>query len=264
MRQKSPIRDQGWTSPWLLVDKPDHDGTALTQDQTVRKGDMALEATGTRIIERHFSDVSSGVLSIEMTVMAENTNIGVTHHNVFFDPAYDDRLGALREADHTLGLNHPLDSVMKAYASDGGCQWAFRWHYPYAWPEVGGNTYPRFYVMDGQGTKRRGLEATDFRIEDNTWYNVTTILDFTTQTWQFQVDGVAFEPPGKPGRAMAWARSPAVINTLRLTFLYSGRHWINSIRISHNDELIAGTGFSQQDGYAPGRPVTEMHAVGQA
>ena len=260
----SLTRDHGWTSPWLPIGEPGEGSRVIAQGQTVRRGDMALEATGTCIIERQFPEVSSGVLSIEMDVMAENTTIGVTHHNVFFDPVYNDMLGELREKCPTLGLNHPLDSVLKVYASGGDNRWAFRWHYPYAWPEVGGNTLPRFYVIDGEGTRRKGLEPTDFRIEDKTWYTVEAALDFAAHAWRFQVDGVAFDAQGKFGREMAWWQNAAVLNTLRLTFIYSGRHWIDAIRIRHNDELIAGTGFSQQDGYAPGRPVTEMHEAGQA
>ena len=46
--------------------------------------------------------------------------------------------------------------------------WAFRRRHPYAWPEVGGNTFPRFYVIDGRGQKRKGLEYTDMEVEAGT------------------------------------------------------------------------------------------------
>jgi len=46
--------------------------------------------------------------------------------------------------------------------------WAFRRRHPCAWPEVGGNTFPRCCVIAGGGQKRKGLEYTDMEVEAGT------------------------------------------------------------------------------------------------
>jgi len=257
------LRDQGWTSPWVFAGEADAADKVLVQSAIALEGDMALVSTATAVIERSFPPVSSGRLKIEMAVRLENPNIGVTHHNVFFDPAYDELLAELRKQIPTLGLNHPSDSVLKVYAADSANRWAFRWHCPYAWPEAGGNAFPRFYVIDGKGSKRKGLEPTDFAIEADTWYRVAAVLHFEPRHWEFFVDGVKFDAPGKFGRDMAWWQSSADVSKIRLTFVYGGRNWIDSIRIWHDDREIATCGFNGADGYAAGKPVAGRPASGE-
>lgn len=255
-------RDQGWTSPWVFAGDAGDADKVLVQGDVALEGDMALVSTGTGAIERSFPPVSSGRLEIETVVRFENSDIGVTHHNVFFDPVYDELLGDLRANIPTLGLNHPRDSVLKVYAADSANRWAFRWHAPYAWPEVGGNAFPRFYVIDGEGSRRKGIEPTDFAVLDDTWYRVTAVLHFAPRRWEFFVDGVKFDAPGKFGREMAWWHDSADLSKIRLSFTYAGRNWIDSIRIRHDDRLIAGCGFDAEDGYRAGAPVAGRPAQG--
>ncbi len=247
--------DRGWTSPWVFVGDAGDADRVLVQGDIALEGNTALESTGTAAIERSFPTITSGRLEIEMVVRFEHTNIGVTHHNVFFDPAYDRLLGDLRTKIPTLGLDHPLDSVLKVYAADSDNRWAFRWYAPYAWPEIGGNAYPRFYVIDGEGSRRKGIEPTDFAVHDDTWYRVAAVLHFTPRRWELFVDGVKFDAPGKLGREMAWWQDAVDVSKIRLAFIYAGRNWIDSIRIRHDDRQIAACGFNAEDGYRVGGPV---------
>lgn len=250
------IPDQGWTSPWLWAGGDSDDRSrVVTQPDVTAEGDLALVTTGTAAIERCFPAVSSGILTLGMCVRVENPDIGLTHHRTVLEIP-DPRLKALLEEHYTLGLNHPRDSVLKVYAMDREGQLALRWHYPYAWPEVGGNTYPRFYVLDAKGEKRKGLEATDFRVESDTWYEVAAALDLDARTWEFRVDDVKFDYPAKCGREMA-LKQTGELSTLRLTAVQGGRNWIDSITIRHDGKLLASTGFSRDDGYAANETVID-------
>jgi len=188
---------------------------------------MALMTTATCAVERHFPRVSSGILSLEMAVRSENP---------------------------TVTLDDPESSVLKVYAADASQDgsWAFRWHHPYAWPEVGGNTYPRFYVIDGRGQKRKGLEYTDIEVEAGRWYRVDAVLNLDARTWQFWVDGVQFDAAAQLGHEMAWWKTPDSLNKVRIQSVYSGKNWIDSIAVRHNRELLAFASFDRADGYMPG------------
>jgi len=230
------IHDRGWSSPWIFAGGSEHDkGKDARENLCARsgiavEGDMALVTMGTGVLERHFPAVSSGILKIQIHVRLENP---------------------------TIVINQPNDSVLKVYASDadkpGG--WAFRWHYPYAWPEVGGNTVPRFYVADGSGAKRKGLWPTDFYIEADTWYKVDAVLNFDNRTWEFWVDDVKLDAVGKFGHELSWWQSATKLSNLRITSVYAGRNWIDAITISHNGKVIASTGFNSADGYEDGKSI---------
>jgi len=225
------FRDRGWTSPWLFAgDRTEKTKYIRAQRDVVFEGDMALEMSMGTVIDRHFPPVSSGVLKIEMYVRPDTV---------------------------TVDIKHPKACVIKVYASDadkaGG--WAFRWHYPFAWPEVGGNTYPRFYVIDGKGKKRKGLEHTDFRIEAGKWYKVAAVLHFATKTWEFWVNDTKYDYPKLFGREMSWWQRPGKLSNLRITNAGYGKDWIDSIKIYHNGKLIASTGFDSDEGYEPGKSI---------
>ena len=187
---------------------------------------MALMTTATCAIERHFPETSSGILAIEMVVRSECP---------------------------TVTIDDPESSVLKVYAgnADQDGSWAFRWHHPYAWPEVGGNTFPRFYVIDGRGQKRKGLEYTDIEVEAGTWYRVDAVLNLDVQTWQFRVDGAPFDAVEKLGHEMAWWKTSITLNKVRIQSVYSGKNWIDSVAVRHNGEIFAFSNFQRADGYAP-------------
>ena len=130
-----------------------------------------------------------------------------------------------------------------------------RWHFPWAWPAIGGNTVPRFYVVDGGGGKRKGLEYTDILMEPNTWYKVATVLNLDNKTWEFWVDDRKFDTQINLNRPnMGWWQSSAkAVDKLR--FSASGLNWIDSFRIYHNEKLIASTDFTSQEGYLADRSI---------
>ena len=143
---------------------------------------------------------------------------------------------------------------MKTYLYDSRKpgSWTMRWHFPWAWPEIGGNTVPRFYVTDGGGRKRKGLEFTDLLIESETWYRVATVLDLERATWEFHIDGRKFDTQANLGRSelLWWKTSAEGVDTLR--FAASGRNLVDAFRVYHDDQLIAATDFTSDEGYRPG------------
>jgi len=134
-----------------------------------------------------------------------------------------------------------------------------RWHFPWAWPAIGGNTVPRFYVVDGGGGKRKGLEYTDILIQSNKWYTVASVLDCDNHTWEFWVDGQKFDPHFNVGRSQMkwWKTSAQEVDTIRVSTW--GTNWIDAFRIYHDDELIASTDFTAQEGYVTGRSIFDFH-----
>ena len=214
--------DVGWTGPWVYAGGSGGPDELFTQSAIKNEGDMALEMASSGVLERHFPSVSSGVLSIELDARLQKA---------------------------TIDIEDSEASVLKVYAADNNDAWAFRWHYPFAWPEVGGNIYPRFYVIDGSGSKRKGLEYTDFAVTSNQWYRVAAVLDFTTRTWEFWVDGVKLDYVARFGREMSWWQSPASLNKVRITSAAFGNNWVDSLEIRHNGNLLAATGFNSDEGY---------------
>ena len=187
------MRDPGWTSPWIFAGEAGAEKHFFAQSAVAVEGDMALEMAAAGALERSFPKVASGILSIEMHVRLEKATVDVE----------DGRA-----------------SVLKVYAADEENNWAFRWHYPFAWPEVGGNTYPRFYVIDGLGKKRKGLEYTDIRVEPVTWYKTAVVLNLGTKIWEFWVDDVKLDAVKAFGHEMAWwqnKRDDAYLSKLRIT-----------------------------------------------
>ena len=153
---------------------------ATLQRQGESTAEMAIAATGPITMERKFPRVSSGTLKVECRIRPRHV---------------------------TVEVNSPGASVMKMYLRDSRHEgsWAMRWHYPWAWPLIGGNTVPRFYVIDGAGNKRKGLESTDILMESRTWYTVAAVLSFRNKTWEFWVDGKQFDAQVNLGRSqMKW------------------------------------------------------------
>lgn len=218
-----PLRDFGWTSPWALV-QASTPRSALLQSTVKSTGEMAIAASDVVVMERRFPAVSSGELKVEFRVRPRHV---------------------------TVEVNSPGASVMKVYlhASDRAGSWTMRWHYPWAWPGIGGNTVPRFYVIDGRGSKRKGLEYTDILIESKTWYTVSTLLDLDRKTWEFRVNGEKFDSQVNLGRTqMRWWKTDAQkVDSLRI--LSTGWNWIDSFRIYHDDRLIAKSDFTAEEGY---------------
>jgi hypothetical protein len=228
-----PLSDFGWTSPWLKVFENHDPENARTQAETVSTGEMAIATAGSITIERRFPGVSSGNLKVEYRVRPQHV---------------------------TIEVNSPGASVMKFYLSDSQQEgsWTMRWHYPWAWPAIGGNTVPRFYVADGGGGKRKGLEYTDILIESKTWYTVATVLDCDNKTWEFWVDGQKFDTQvnlGRPGMRW-WKTSARQVDNLRI----NSTAWqlIDALRVYHDDKLIASTDFTTEEGYVPGRSIFEF------
>jgi len=229
----APLSDFGWTSPWLKVFENHDPENARIQAEIVSTGEMAIAGAGTVTIERRFPGVSSGKLKVEYRV---------------------------RPRFVTIEVNSPEASVMKMYLSDSQREgsWTMRWHYPWAWPAIGGNTVPRFYIADGSGRKRKGLEYTDILIESKTWYTVATVLDCDNKTWEFWVDGQKFDTQVNLGRpAMSWWKTSAQqVDNLRFTSF--GWQVIDSFRVYHDDRLIASTDFTTEEGYVSGRSIFEF------
>ena len=229
------MHEQGWTTPWFFSRGVGNEKDVFTQRDVTVEGDMALEMAWPGALERQFPSVSSGILRIEMRVRPEKTTIDITDAKA---------------------------SVLKVYATDDEHHSAFRWHYPFAWPEVGGNTYPRFYVIDGKGKKRKGLEYTDVRVDAGTWYKVAAVVNLDTKTWQFWVDDVELDAVKAFGHEMAWWSSPSDVSKLRINNCAFGRNWVDLVQVWHNGELHASTGFNSDEGYCAdetviGRPAAK-------
>lgn len=230
MQVELQLRDKGWTSPWIFSGEAGSEKEFFAQRAVAVEGDMSLEMAATGALERHFPRVSSGTLHIEIYVRLQKATVDI------------------EDADA---------SVLKVYAADDEDNWAFRWHYPFAWPEVGANVYPRFYVIDGLGKKRKGIEPTDVRAEPDRWYRTAAILDFSARTWAFWVDETKFAVPEEE-REMAWWQQrdgAAHLSKLRITSAAGGKNWLGAIRIWHDDELLASTGFNNEEGYTEGLSV---------
>ena len=222
------MNDYGWTTPWSLPGQTGRESEFFTQSDVTAEGDMALEMAGPGALERRFPALSAGVVKIEMHVRPETVTVDITDEKA---------------------------SVLKVYAADENNNWAVRWHYPFAWPEVGGNVYPRFYVIDGKGTKKKGIEPTDVRVEAGTWYKVAAVLDVGAKTWQFSVDDVQLDAMGKFGREMEWWKKPSDLCKIRIGNAGGGRNWIDLVQVWHDGKLHARTGFNSDEGYAAGKTV---------
>jgi len=224
-----PLSDFGWTSPWVMASEQDPENARL---QTLVKstGEMAIATAESITIERQFPRVGSGTLKVEYRVRPKHV---------------------------TVEVNSPGASTIKTYLYDSQreASWTMRWHYAWAWPAIGGNTVPRFYVVDGRGSKRKGLEYTDILIESKTWYTVATVLNLDDKTWQFWVDGQKFDTQVNLGRAdMRWWKTSAD-EVDRLRFGSSGWNWVDSFRVYHDDQLIASTDFTSEEGYVADRSI---------
>lgn len=230
-----PIRDFGWTTRWLMAGEQDPENARL-QTEVTSTGEMALATTDGITIERQFPPVSSGTLKVEWRVRPRHV---------------------------TIEVNSPGASTMKTYLFDSQVEgsWTMRWHYAWAWPAIGGNTVPRFYVVDGGGNKRKGLEFTDILIESKTWYTVATVLNLDDKTWQFWVDGQKFDTEVNLGRPeMRWWKTQAKVVD-RLRFYATGWNWVDSFRVYHNDQLIASTDFTSEEGYVADRSIFSFQHV---
>ena len=220
------LRDFGWTSAWKMAGGQNQNHVTL-QMQGGSTTEMAIAAIGPTTIERRFPRVSSGTLKVECRVRPRHV---------------------------TVEVNSPGASVMKVYLRDSRREgsWTMRWHYPWAWPLIGGNTVPRFYVIDGGGNKRKGLEFTDMLMESRTWYTVAAVLNFQNKTWEFWVDGRQFDSHINLGRSQMkwWKTSAEAVDTLRISS--TGWNWIDSIRVYDNGRLSASTDFTAEEGYVPG------------
>ena len=224
---------QGWTSPWTLV-RQGHRGDAakLTpQEQIAADGSMSLEMRGSAIIERCFPLVKAGILKVQMRVRPDKTTSDI-----------NDRDSA---------------SILKVHITDENGREAIRLHYPFAWPAIGGQAMPQFYVVDGRGNKRRGVEFTGMKVEAGRWFQIVAILNLNEKTWQLHVDGKRFDAPRILGHEMAWQKGPTTLGRLRISNAGTQTNWVDSIRITHNDRVIASTGFESDEGCLVGKPILD-------
>ena len=225
------LNDYGWTSPWRFSGEEGAGHAFRLQHIVSSTGDGALEMAAPGALERDFPPIERGILRIELRVQLEKAGIDIADEET---------------------------SVLKVYAGDADDNWAFRWHYPFAWPEVGGNVFPRFYVIDGRGTRRKGLEPTLVETLPKRWYEIVTILHLATRTWEFRVDKTPFDARNLLGHELTWwqvaSEHPRVCK-LRLTSATQGKNWIDHIAIWHDDNLLARTDFTRDEGYRIGRSV---------
>ncbi|MFH1615234.1 MAG: sialidase family protein [Planctomycetota bacterium] len=240
--------DFGWATPWKFI--PGRAGTKkdyFAQNAIKADGDMALELARPGTIERHFPPIDSGILEIEMRLYMEQEN-SVDNLDTTNKHAKIPYIKATEP--YELFIDPNKISGIKAYVSGDDNEWAYRWHCPFAWWETGGNyEMPRFYVCEGKGKKKKGMEYTDFRADSGQWYKIVTILDFATKTWQFWIDDVKFDYPARFGREMAWWHNTSVLNKIRFTNGSQGKSWIDSVKIRHNGKLIAASYFDSPGGY---------------
>ena len=210
--------DCGWTSPWRLIGEEKSRTAFRIEDADAGTGGNALEMGAPGALERDFPPVVDGTLRIELRVRLEKTGIDITDAET---------------------------SVLKVYAGDAVDNWAYRWHYPFAWPEVGGNVFPRFYVIDSLGTRRKGLEPTPFEALPDRWYETAAILHMAAKTWEFWVDGVSFDAPEQLGHEMVWWQSSnkPQLSKVRLSNASKGKNWIDHIAVWHGDDLLTRSNF---------------------
>jgi len=231
--KQGAVSEHGWTSPWLTSGPGGKKEHAITQKQIRATGEMAVATTGGIGIVRHFPDVKSGILKIEFRVRFEYP---------------------------TAEVNHPKSSVLKVYIWDKDRHRSFvlRWHTPYAWPEIGGNTIPRFYVTDANCRKRKGLEYTDLLALPHKWHKVATVLELDKKTYQLWVDDVKFDTQRNLGRGdLAWTARPPKLSAFTLSSR-SGGIWFDAFRIWHDNKLIAATDFNAADGYVAGKSIFDI------
>ena len=217
--------DQGWTTEWTFGGGAGDTSSFFTQSGITQEGDMALEMASSGAIERGFPSISSGILRIDTHVRPDKV---------------------------TVDINDSTASVIKVYAANHNDAWAFRWHYPFAWPEVGGNTFPRFYVVDGPG---KNLMFTDVPVAADQWYKVSAVLDFDTRKWELLVDDVKFDAVGQLGHELGWWNSPSSLDKLRITSSVFGKNWVDAVTIWHDGDLLASTGFNSDEGYELGETI---------
>jgi len=211
-----------------------------------------LEMAKPGTIERHLPDITSGILKIEMRIRLEKKP---TVDNLHWDSKYAKKPYIPAGENYRLIKSNRKLSCLKVYAANENNRWAYRWHYPFAWWEIDGNSVPQFYICEGRGSKKKGMEYTGFTVTSGRWYTVTTVLNFGTKTWEFWVDGTKFDYPTRFGREMAWWHKSDKLNKIRITNAALGRNWIDSIRVFHNGRLIAVCGFDSDGGYENGKSV---------
>ena len=233
-RDTGPTRDHGWVSPWLAWKSPQRAKWAVAQEQVKHTGGMAVALSHGAALSRNFPDVRSGILQIDLHI---------------------------RFAYVASTIYGGKSSGIKVYVGDKdkGHSFAWRWHAPAAWPEIGGNTIPRFYVMDRSGRKRKGLEYTNFMVVPYQWHKVTTVTDLDDHTWQFWVDGVKFDTQMDLGRAEMATRRTEKLNTIFMSTSGS-TIWLDGLRVWHNNRLIAACDVDVQDGYVADRSIVGLPA----
>ena len=246
--------DFGWTTPWKFI--PGRSGSAddlLAQSKNKIEGDMALETAKPGTLERNFSPISSGIVEIEMRLKMEKQG---KVDNLYTDIKYAKKPYVNATKDHRLYIDANETSTIKFYAADEKNRWIFRWHYPFAWWQIGGNyDKPQFYVIDGKGSKKKGMEFTNITAKANHWYKIVSVLDCDTKKWQFWVDGVKFDYPARFNREMSWWQDASEVSKIRFTNCDPGKNWIDSVKIRHNGKLIAASYFDSAGGYEEGKSV---------
>ena len=169
-----PKADFGWTTPWTFV--PGRTGTEddlFAQSKVKAEGDMGLNMAKPGTLERLFPPVSSGILEVEISQRFEQDN---SVKNLDTTNKHAKKPYIVAQEHYQLFIDPNKASRLKTYV---GWQtaWAYRIHAPFAWWEIDGNyEMPRFYVIEGKGKKKRGMEYTDFEARGNRWYKVVTIL----------------------------------------------------------------------------------------
>ncbi len=259
---ESPVGDRGWTSGWILSGGQGEPANRfITQSKVVLEGDMAMEsggASGTNgldgglaSLDRYFPRICSGIVSFTMHVrLAEMPRADL----LLKDNIYAHKPYIPATEPYKLYEDERKLSSMKVYLSDDGSNWAFRWHYPFAWWEIDGNDRPRFYICESKGRKKKGMDYTDFFVESQRWYKVSVILDFTAKTWEFWVDDVKFDAMKSVQHELAWWHDTAYLSRLRISSNV-GKNWIDAITIRHNGKLVASTSFNSSNGYEDGKSI---------
>jgi len=69
----------------------------------------------------------------------------------------------------------------------------------------------KFWVVDGDGSGSLNYEDTGFTWTADTWYKVSEILDFGSDTWEFFVDNVKYQSPDPLG----FRGTPPAMNTVQ-------------------------------------------------
>jgi len=98
---------------------------------------------------------------------------------------------------------------------------------------VWGAVNNQFRVLDGDGLGGGTWEETGFSVVPMQWHEVKLVVDISTQSWQFHVDGQRYDAPDP----LNFRGSPTSIRYVD----YLTRHdlWLDRVRITETPEPAA-------------------------